>query len=230
MAAPRPRNGAHADEHPASAAVRFLAERGYDAVTAGELADAIGMSRSTFFRRFGSKDDVVFADHDLALRQLEEVLEAGGRDVPDALTRATAGVLQILTRDPATAKLRSDLLRHTPALRERELVITHRYERVIEAYLSRVAGPETPRWVPIALAAGVVAVHNSTLRRWLRETDPRLLGALDQDLRQLADRFAPWFGGGERGGGRVVVAAFEADATPEEVLRAVTAFRAGSER
>lgn len=208
--------------------MRFLAQHGYDSVTAGDLADAIGMSRSTFFRRFGSKDDVVFADHDLALQQLERVLAGPETSVVDALTLGTAAVLQLLTRDPETARLRSELLRHTPALRERELVITHRYERVIAAYLERVAIDGTPGWVPIALAAGVVAVHNATLRRWLREPDPRLIGALDHDLRQLGGRFAHWFGGEDTGSARVVVAAFDSDATPDQVLRALADFQAGA--
>ena len=55
---------------PQAAAVRYLAEHGYEQTTASALADAIGMSRSTFFRRFGSKEDVVFSDHDIALARL----------------------------------------------------------------------------------------------------------------------------------------------------------------
>ena len=42
---------------------------GYEQTTASALADAIGMSRSTFFRRFGSKEDVVFSDQDVYKRQ-----------------------------------------------------------------------------------------------------------------------------------------------------------------
>jgi AcrR family transcriptional regulator len=204
-----------------AAAIRFLAEHGFESTTAGELADAVGMSRSTFFRRFGSKDDVIFADHDLALARLGEFL--GDTDAPaeEALTRATVDVLHLLTRDAEAAQLRSQLLRRTPALRERELVITHRYERVYTDYLSRVAAPGTPAWVPVALASAMVAVHNAALRSWLRDPDPRAASRLDDDLRALVSRFSPWLGGAEGGSARVVIAAFDADASPEEVLRAV---------
>jgi hypothetical protein len=99
-------------------------------------------------------------------------------------------------------------------------VISHRYERVFAEYLSRVGSPATPSWAPIALAAGLVAVHNAALRRWLRGSDVRALSALERELFELADRFAPWFGG-ERRESRVVVAAFDSQASPDEVLGAI---------
>lgn len=219
MSSQRPRPPAPAEV--GGAAIRFLAEHGFEATTAGDLADAVGMSRSTFFRRFGSKDDVIFADHDLALARIEEFLGETELPIPEALARSIVDVLHLLTRDPEAAQLRSDLLRRTPALRERELVITHRYERVCAAYLARVAEPGTPHWVPIALSSALVAVHNAALRRWLRDPDPRATGTLDAELRTLISRFSPWFGGVDRGASRIVVAAFDAGVAPEEVLHAV---------
>jgi AcrR family transcriptional regulator len=39
-----------------------------------ELADAVGVSRSTFFRNYGSKDGMVFADQERMLSQVESHL------------------------------------------------------------------------------------------------------------------------------------------------------------
>lgn len=206
----------------AATAVRHLAERGFEETTVGDLADAIGMSRSTFFRRFGSKEDVIFADHDLALARLEELLSQTDLTPSEALSRSTVEVLHMLVRDTQAARLRWELLRQNPSLRERELVITHRYERVFTEYISRIAVPGTPAWAPVALAAGLVAVHNAALRRWLRHSDYQALNALESELRELTDRFAPWFGGEARPN-RVVVAAFDADSSPDDVLRAIAA-------
>lgn len=213
---------------PQAAAVRYLAEHGYEQTTASALADAIGISRSTFFRRFGSKEDVVFSDHDTALARLQQQLSTSDRPAHDAIAIGTLEVTRQLTRDPDAARLRSELLRSTPSLRERELVITHRYERLFADYLARVAIPGTPEWAPIALAAAVVAVHNAALRRWLRQGDSRVFGALERELTELMRRFAPWFGDetGENGGAtssRVIVASFDAAASPDEVLRAIRA-------
>ena len=204
----------------AAAAVRYLAEHGYETTTASELADAIGMSRSTFFRRFGSKEDVIFAEHDLALSRLELLLAHTDLSPVEAITGSTVEVLHLLIRDTDAAKLRAKLLRNSSALRERELVITHRYERLFVEYLTRVAAPGTPAWAPVALAAGLVAVHNAALRRWLRDSDARALSSLERQLSELTGRFAPWFGG-ELQPSRIVVAAFDTSSSPDEVLRAI---------
>ena len=213
----------------ATAAIRRLAERGYEATTAEDLADAVGMSRSTFFRRFGSKDDVVFADHDHALAQLEAFLTDTTLDSAEALVQGTADVLRHLTRDPEAARLRLDIMRVTPALRDRELVITHRYERVYARYIREVAEPHTPGWVAPALAASLVAVHNSTLRDWLRGTVTDAPAAVTRDLRRVAALYAPWLdpAGSAPQPQRVMVAVFDATAAPDTVLDAVAAQLSG---
>src|SRR5262245_40611768 len=58
----------------AEVAFRVFAERGFDQVTATEVAEAAGISRASFFRYFDSKEDAVFA-----------ALEERGVDVADAL-------------------------------------------------------------------------------------------------------------------------------------------------
>lgn len=206
-----------------TAAIRRLAEQGYESTTAEDLAEAVGMSRSTFFRRFGSKDDVIFADHDHALARLTEFLASTELPLGDAVIRGTLEVMHFLTRDADAARLRSDLLRRTPALRERELVITQRYERLFADHLGAHAPEGTPRWAIAAAAAGLVAVHNSTLRSWLHDPDPRLIGALDRELHELLARFSPWFGSGDddTGGSRVVVAVYDSPAPAERILGAV---------
>ncbi|MGL1751793.1 helix-turn-helix domain-containing protein, partial [Vibrio parahaemolyticus] len=50
-----------------AAAIALFAERGYDQTSVEQIAQAAGVSRSTFFRQFGGKEDVVFADHEVLL-------------------------------------------------------------------------------------------------------------------------------------------------------------------
>ncbi|MGJ0203789.1 TetR family transcriptional regulator [Leucobacter sp. gxy201] len=205
-----------------AAAIRCLAEQGYEATTAEDLANAIGVSRSTFFRRFGSKDDVVFADHDIALAQLESRLGTADDEIASTLAESAAAVLRLLARDPEAARLRFELMRDTPALRDRELVITHRYERVFAAYLRRALPSETPAWVPASLAAGVVAVHNTTLRAWLTGDVPDAARTIEADLARMISLYDRWLSpGADTAKRRVLVAVYEAQGSPESVLDAV---------
>lgn len=220
MPAKPPTVSAPHEHENSTAAIRRLAEQGYEATTAGDLADAVGMSRSTFFRRFGSKDDVIFADHDHALAQLGAFLDSTELSPADALAEGTADVLRLLVRDPEAARLRFELMRETPALRDRELVITHRYERVFARYIRRVQQPETPDWVASALAASLVAVHNATLRDWLRDRVSDAPRAVVRDLRRLLALYDRWLSA-EGAHQRVLVAVYDAAASPDAVLGAV---------
>ncbi len=204
-------------------AIRCLAERGYEATTAEDLAEAVGMSRSTFFRRFGSKDDVVFTDHDHALAQLESFLASTALRPGEALVEGTSDVLRLLIRDPEAARLRFELMRETSSLRNRELIITHRYERVFAGYIREVLPDGAPEWVPASLAASLVAVHNATLREWLRDRVADPPRAVTRDLRQLVSLFERWLSPESAARQRVLVAVYEADGSPEAVLGAVAA-------
>lgn len=206
-----------------AAAIRRLAEQGYEATTAGDLADAVGMSRSTFFRRFGNKDDVIFADHDHALVQLGAFLDTTTLSPEDALVEGTADVLRLLTRNPEAARSRFELMRLTPSLRDRELVITHRYERVFAKYLRAQLPEDTRDWVATSLAAGLVAVHNATLRAWLRSSIQDPVHTLGTELRQLVSAYRPWLSPGASGGHRrVVVAVYDTQGSPEAVLESIS--------
>jgi AcrR family transcriptional regulator len=120
------------------ALIRLLDERGWDATTVDALAAEVGVSRATFFRMFGSKEDVVFQDHAVLLEELEEALvrtppglEATGQALVDAVLRVFAHH----TSDPEQAQARYRLLRQSQALRNRELLSSHAYERLFARWL-----------------------------------------------------------------------------------------------
>lgn len=217
------------DQGPA-AAIRLLAARGYDATTAEDLADAVGVSRSTFFRRFGSKDDVIFADHDLALAALQEHLAGTTLTASEALITGTCDVLRLLIRDPEAARLRFTLVRQHEQLKERELVITHRYQRVFARYLRARLTEDTPKWVAATFAAALVALHNQTLRNWLRDEVTDAPAALGSQLREVARLYDAWLSprapdlpAQAASGSRVVVAVYDTESSPDQVLAALAA-------
>lgn len=161
---------ANPDPGPAvAAAIELLVRQGYDATSVDDLADAAGISRSTFFRKFGSKEDIVFADHDRILARVQEFLAGTTADPLHAVVDAALLVFGHHMGNRKTSVARYELLHQVPALRDRELVMTHRYQRAFRNHLlSALPEGEGREVTAVAFAASVVAVHNSVLRQWLR--------------------------------------------------------------
>ena len=198
---------AHQADAPAAAAIALLARQGYDATSVDDLADAAGMSRSTFFRKFGSKEDVVFADHERILGQVTERLAESSGEPLAAIEDAALLVFNHHLRHRETSRARYELMQAVPALRDRELVTSHRYERAFLLHLlDRLpdGGPDRTgnlrEHTAVAFAAATVAVHNAFLRQWLRS--PAVAGesagsehsradALAAELRGLSAIFRP---------------------------------------
>jgi len=193
------------------AALELLLACGYDATSVDELAEAAGISRSTFFRRYGSKEEMVFADHEERLAAARAALARNSARGADAVVPAAMTVFDAHAADPELARLRRTLLHKVPALRDRELVSTHSFERLFRNYLlgldrgGTISGtaavrqetaqdatqapsaeplplPDGRRITAVALASAVVAVHNDFLRAWLRSPGPEIRPALEAAL------------------------------------------------
>ena len=54
----------------AEAAFALFEEHGYDATTVEHIAERAGVGRTTFFRAFPTKEDVIFPDHAAVLDRI----------------------------------------------------------------------------------------------------------------------------------------------------------------
>lgn len=153
------------------AAFGLFATRGYEATAVEDIAVQAGISRSTFFRSFGSKEAVVFPDHDTILERVEARLRTSHADSAiGAVVDAVKIVLFHYIAEGARARERYRLTSTVPALRERELVSSARYQQLFRRYLSQWSeGTNDAELRAEVTAAAVVAAHNRVLRRWLRE-------------------------------------------------------------
>jgi len=98
-------------------AMRLFREQGYEGTTVEQIADAAEVSHTTFFRYFGSKQDVVLHDalDPLAFAALEE--QPAGLTPIEALRRALREVYAGLSADDLAAQMeRTKLIRATPEL------------------------------------------------------------------------------------------------------------------
>ncbi len=148
-------------------ALRLFADKGYEATTVDEIAEAAGISRRTFFRQFRAKEDVVFADHEAQLAQAQAFLDAAQGDPWDAVCEAVIGVFERFTQTRELAARRYRVVRQVTALRDREIVTVFRYERLFTDYL-RGKLPQAADLSLIQFSAAVTATHNYLLRRMVR--------------------------------------------------------------
>ncbi|MGB4778630.1 TetR/AcrR family transcriptional regulator [Microbacterium sp.] len=209
-----------------AAALDLFARHGFEATSVEQIAQAAGVSRSTFFRQFGGKDDVVFSDHDVLLAQLREFLAAAGREPHGnrqqnpwaAACAASVEVFRHFAAEPDLARRRYAVVRQVPALREREIVTVFQYERLFDEYL-RSALPGLDPVDAVAFAAAVTAVHNHVLRRLLRGTEDIPETMLTEAYDRLMHRFGVHPDGETPADDDVVVAVFPRRMPGAEVAR-----------
>ena len=89
-----------------AAALELFEGQGFDSTSVEQIAQAAGVSRSTFFRQFRGKEDVVFADHEVLLEELRQWLERGHADPWVAVCQASERVFRHFADDPEVARRR----------------------------------------------------------------------------------------------------------------------------
>lgn len=90
------------------AAVRVVAEKGYGAMTIGDLTKEAGVSRTTFYELFEDKEACFLAAYDNAVemlvRRVIKAYESQGA-WPDRAAAGLAALLETLAGEPALARL-----------------------------------------------------------------------------------------------------------------------------
>jgi len=208
----------------ADIAVRLFQAQGYEATSTAQIATAAGVSRSTFFRQFRSKDDVIFADHDELLEHIGERFSAEHDDPWLAVCEAAMLVFERFRERLEIVRVRDLVVRQTSVLRDRETVMVSRYEKTFSAYLRRRL-PDVAPVIAIQFAAAVTATHNFELRRLIRADDysvPLDSADLAAELKVVRHRFAPASAQlAARPADELLLAVFPASALPEDVAREI---------
>ncbi len=111
------------------AAEELFLERGFDGVSVGDIAERAEVGRTTFFRHFGDKQEVVFAKEQ---ELIETIAAAGQADDTAAARSATEAVEQLrpivlalcaqATTDPEAYARHFQLVEQHPELRARDAV------------------------------------------------------------------------------------------------------------
>ncbi|MGW2518359.1 TetR family transcriptional regulator [Streptomyces sp. NPDC001617] len=166
----------------AQVAFELFRRKGFDKVTVDDLAAAAGVSRSTFLRYFGTKEDAVLGAFDGHDRRVADALRARPADEGEwrALRRALDVVIERYHEDPAGSLETTRLVRETPALRARHLEKQYTWRPALSQALAERAGSERPTLAQSVRTAAALDCLNVALDHWLA-SDGR------EDLVELLD-------------------------------------------
>ena len=222
-----------ARERLAEAAFALFDERGYEQTTVDDITERAGLGRTTFFRHYRTKEDVIFPDHERLLDRVRDRLRSAGHG--SALAAACDAVRLVLLHylDEGDLARRRYLLTSTvPALRDREIVSVAGYQRLFREYIAErmadgepaVSDEPAEGGVSAALraelmAAAVASAHNHVLRRWLRGESPDPVREVDAALGLVIGLFAT--SAETADGSRTTIVAFRTDQDIDTLIPAL---------
>ena len=208
------------------AALELFDERGYEQTTADDIADRAGVGRTTLFRHYRSKEDVIFPDHDRLIATVKDRLATSTADTAIvAVTEAVRLVLLRYVEEDDRARRRYALTSRIATLRDREIASVARYQRLFREFIAEWMGPAPGAALRAELmAAAVVSAHNHVLRRWLRRDTTEPAAELDAAMAQVVALFAgpePGNGNGTGGGSGTAVIVLHDQRDPEYVAATI---------
>jgi AcrR family transcriptional regulator len=192
----RERKKARTHQQLVDAALDLFDRKGFEHTTVEEIAAACEVSPRTFFRYFGSKEDVLLDDADERMARVLGLIES--RPVGEAPLRSVRAACEAIVadyeHDPDRLLLRARIIRNTPSLR------VHGPDHQLDkeaAFVQALARRDTaagrpPRLFELRLAVGVAgATFRAALDTWLAQGgDGDLLTLVAEAFDQLAEGLA----------------------------------------
>ena len=171
-------------------ALRLFGERGYEATTVAQIAEAAEVSESTFFRYFPTKEDVVLWD------EFDPLVFEAFREQPPELSsvRALRGAIrEAMTRASAEERAglrgRVELLLRVPPLRAAFVDRIGGPMGLLAGAVAERAGRRPDDPAVRALAGAMMGVGLSVMFAAAEDPDADIVSLIDEGLAQLETGF-----------------------------------------
>jgi AcrR family transcriptional regulator len=180
-------------------ALELFAERGFDATTVQEIADASDISERTFFRYFPTKEAVLRSQLDLRVAQLEAALDARPPHEPviDAARNALLELAEQYEADRESVVIWTAVVAAAPSLALRLGPYQHAFvETLAEFMRERLPVEEVDELELYVAVCAFLAATSAASSRWVESgaqgplvpAVARALDLVEQGLATLADR------------------------------------------
>jgi TetR/AcrR family transcriptional regulator, regulator of mycofactocin system len=178
-------------------ALELFIRDGFDATTVEAIAGTAGCATRTFYRYFGSKEDVMFHDLPDVIAGLGTLLDSKLAAGETEWAAVTESLIDFIGRfdasDTRTATQRMDLWLHEPALTARYLEYVAQAEAVVVESLCRHRGTsadedDVAKLMAVAAVGAyrvIVSTHRGRAQRKLGDHLREALSTLGAGLEQL---------------------------------------------
>ncbi len=174
-------------------AFALFAERGFDRVSVEDITEAADVSRTTFFRYFPTKEDVLVQWMRAVGEETAAALLARPRDEPPlvALRAALLTLARVYASDTERAALVEQLRRGSPTVRAAHRDKVAQWEDLLAAALAERTGSSAERdLAPRLLARLAMAAVTAAQDTWAAgERVGDVLPLLDEALSAINDPF-----------------------------------------
>ena len=173
------------------AALDLFTLRGFDAVTADEVADAAGISRRTFFRYHPTKADAVWGDFTRHVARLDRLLRDADDAAPvlPAICRAYVDVNDYGPEDLPVLRQRMRLILTEPALQAHSQLRYAEIDRVVAGYVAGRTGGSPTDLLPRLVGASTRAAAMTAFAVWLGDDHATLHDHLHRAFDELTQGF-----------------------------------------
>lgn len=182
-------------------ALELFAERGFEATTVDDIAEAAGISRRTFFRYYPSKNDVVWGDFEAMLAAMAVGLADSPPTAP-VLEALAAAVVRFNSLPPEAIpahRQRMSLILHVPALQAHSNLRYADWRAVVARFVADRTGLDESAAAPQLVGHVALGAAVASYEQWLADPAADLESVMATSFAQLRDGFSdlsPIGGGG----------------------------------
>ncbi|MCE7989731.1 MAG: TetR/AcrR family transcriptional regulator [Caldilinea sp. CFX5] len=163
--------------------MQLVKEQGYESITIQEISDRANVGRSTFYRHFMSKADVLLAFHEGIFARLASVYGSAEEWLAEEPPPQVIYFLQRM-QPPAAASIFS-LYRFGPDL---DYLLGNMDKRLTSAFAQSLAQAFADRksTIPLSLlAASIAGIYGAVIRSWLADPATMTAAEVAQYLQRL---------------------------------------------
>lgn len=172
--------------------LHLFATQGFEATTVDEIAEAVGVSRRTFFRYFPAKADLVWGDFEAAVYRMRKDLGSMPGDVPlmDALRLAVVQFNRLSEDDIPQHRERMRLILEVPEVIARSPLRYETWRLAIDDFVAQRLRLDRKDLLPRTIGYCALGAAVAAYEQWLRHDDIPIEDLLERGFRTLALGFA----------------------------------------